>query len=74
MIFRRRHRRLDERVAAAEAEKELSRKRLQEVRERIVAPLREASERNQFADLIRRSLTEGHGGLGDSGPADNPPA
>lgn len=67
--FRRRHRELDARLAeataraeaaAAEAEKSLARQ--ESVREHVVKPLKRAAEHNQFADLIRNSLTEGNGG------------
>jgi hypothetical protein len=57
-----RHRRLDERVEEARGEAELSRLRLAEARVSVVAPLRAAAEHNEFADLIRQSLIEGHGG------------
>ena len=68
-LFRRRHHDdLDARVAdararaedaAAEARK--SQVRQEAVREHIVRPLRRAAERNQFSDMIRASLIEGHG-------------
>jgi hypothetical protein len=67
--FRRRHEELDARVdsATARAEKargeaDKSRERQESVRENVVAPLQRAAQHNQFADLIRRSLTEGNGG------------
>jgi hypothetical protein len=66
--FRRRHEELDKRVASATAraqdaagEVRKSQVRQEAVREHVVEPLLRASEHNQFADLIRRSLTEGHG-------------
>lgn len=66
--FRRRRDELDERVASATARAETaagearkSRARQEHVREHVVGPLQRAAEHNQFADLIRRSLTEGHG-------------
>lgn len=45
-------------VAEGEAEKSLIRQ--EAIRERVVEPLRQAAQHNQFATLIRRSLTEGH--------------
>jgi len=66
-IFRRRHPKLDARVAEARkraqeaaAEAELSQARQEQVRERVIRPLRKAGEHNQFAELIRASLIEGH--------------
>lgn len=66
--FRRRHADLDARVTDATARAEeargevrRSRERQETVREKVVMPLQRAAEHNQFADLIRRSLTEGHG-------------
>lgn len=69
-IFRRhRHADLDARVAEAEkradeaaGEARLSQVRHEAVVENVVRPLRRAGERNQFAELLRRSLIEGHGG------------
>lgn len=65
--FRRRREELDARVASATKRAEVaagearkSRVRQESVREHVVEPLRQAAEHNQFADLIRRSLTEGH--------------
>ena len=49
-----------ERIAAAEREVELSRQRLHDTRENVVKPLLAAADRNNFADLIRASLVEGH--------------
>ena len=49
-----------ERIAAAEREVELSRQRLLDTRENVVEPLMTAAARNNFADLIRASLVEGH--------------
>lgn len=49
-----------EQVAAAEREVELSRRRLRETHEQVVKPLRQAAEHNQFAELIRASLVQGH--------------
>lgn len=66
--FRRRGEELDERVASATARAETARDeagksqaRQEAVREHVVKPLQRAAEHNQFADLIRRSLTEGNG-------------
>jgi hypothetical protein len=53
-----------ERVAAAEREVELSRQRLNETRENVVEPLRAAAAHNNFAELIRASLVQGHRGGG----------
>lgn len=62
--FRRRRRELDARLAsataradAAAAEARKSRARQDAVREHVVEPLRRAAEHNQFAQLIRDSLT-----------------
>lgn len=67
MRFWFRHRKLEERAAQAAAgaedaarEAERSRQRLEAVRENVVTPMREAASRNQFADMLRRSLIEGH--------------
>ena len=49
----------DDRVAAAEAEVELSRQRLLDTHEQVVKPLRAYAERNSFAELIAASLTKG---------------
>jgi len=58
---------LDERVAAAKERAEsaaqearYSAERHEEVRTQVVAPLRKAAEHNQFAELIRATLTGGH--------------
>lgn len=66
--FRRRHEELDERVASATAraqeaagEARKSRDRQEAVREHVVRPLERAAEHNQFAQMIRDSLTEGRG-------------
>ena len=48
-----------ERLAAAEREVELSRQRLAETRENVVAPLEAAAAHNNFAELIAASLTQG---------------
>lgn len=67
--FRRRHDDLDARVADAERGAEeateqarVSRARHEDVVENVVKPLRRAAERNQFAELIRKSLVEGRNG------------
>ena len=58
---------LDARVAAAKEraesavqEAQLSAERREEVYTQIVAPLKKAAEHNQFAELIRATLTGGH--------------
>ncbi len=67
--LRRRHERLDARVASATARAETAREeagksqvRQESAREHVMIPLQRAGERNQFSDLIRRSLAEGRGG------------
>ncbi len=66
--FRRRHADLDARVAEAReraedaaAEARLSEARHEAVVEQVVKPLRRAADRNQFAEMIRQSLIDGHG-------------
>ena len=49
-----------ERLAAAEREVELSRRRLHDTRENVVKPLMAVAEQNNFAALIAASLTQGH--------------
>lgn len=49
-------------AARATAEAEKSAQRYEAVRRHVVRPLREAAESNQFASLIRRSLTADNGG------------
>jgi hypothetical protein len=68
-FLRRRHRELDARVADATARAEMAREeagksvaRQESVRENVVRPLRAAAEHNQFSQLIRDSLREGHRG------------
>ena len=63
-----RRRELDERVEDANRraddarkEAELSRHRQKMVEENVVAPLRRAATHNQFAEMLRRSLVQGHG-------------
>ena len=58
--------RLDARAAEAvqaaehaEAEAELSQRRLESIRQHVVEPLRDAAERNQFSEMIRATLTNG---------------
>ena len=60
MIFRRHKRELDERISQAQQAAEESRRRLDEVREQVVRPLRSAADHNRFADMIRASLLEGN--------------
>lgn len=59
--FRRfgRRRAAQQSLAAAAAERAESERRLAEVRERIVEPLRAAAARNNFAELIRQNLQAG---------------
>lgn len=62
-LFRRlRGAHLDEQVEKAREEAEKSRRRLEAVRATVVDPIREAGVRNQFADMLRRSLEVGHDG------------
>lgn len=49
-----------ERLRAAEREVELSRQRLRDAHEQVIAPLRGYAERNNFASLIAASLAHGH--------------
>lgn len=59
-IFRRRLEHREERLAEAQAEAERSQERLAYVREHVIEPITAAGQRNQFANMIRRSLIEGH--------------
>lgn len=63
MRWRRRHDRerdaADDRLAAADREVELSRRRLRETHERVIEPLRGYAEQNNFAALIAASLAQG---------------
>jgi hypothetical protein len=59
-IFRRRRQQQEKRLAAARAEADRSQERLAYVREHVVEPITAAGQRNQFADMLRRSLIEGH--------------
>lgn len=45
----------------ARREAEVSRRRQQEARERVIRPLERYDAHNQFASLIRASLREGRG-------------
>jgi len=47
------------RAAAAEAQEQVcvSQRREERIRAKVVAPLTEAAERNQFAEMLRHSLT-----------------
>jgi chorismate mutase len=49
-----------DRVADAEREVEVSRERLRETRENVVAPLKQAAAQNNFAQIIAQSLAQGH--------------
>lgn len=67
MRWRRRIAELDARVAAAkeraesaEQEAQYSAERHEEIRSQIVAPLKKAAEHNQFAELLRATLVNGH--------------
>lgn len=58
---------LDARVAAAKeraqeamAEAQVSAERHEEIRAQVVVPLKKAAEHNQFAELIRATLVNGH--------------
>lgn len=59
--MRHRHRDLDKRVERARREAEVSRKRLHQVREEVIAPLAQRAQENQFAELIWASLIKGRG-------------
>jgi hypothetical protein len=48
-----------DRLAAAEREVELSRRRLADTHEKVVRPLQAYAAHNSFADLIAASLTQG---------------
>jgi hypothetical protein len=50
---------LDERVAQARREAEVSRERLQHAREHVIRPLERRADTNHFAELLRQSLTGG---------------
>lgn len=54
-------RKQDEKIQEARAEAALSESRLAETRREVVKPLRERGVDDQFAEIIRRSLREGHG-------------
>jgi len=51
----------EERVEEAEREVEISRERLKEARDEVVKPLARLAARNNFAELVKASLTAGHG-------------
>ena len=53
-----RHKAAEARAAEARREVEVSRERLERVRAEVVRPLQEAGQRNQFAAMLRASLTE----------------
>lgn len=69
-IFRRirkRHEELDERVSdaydraeTARQEADLSQLRHETILHRVVIPLKKAGDHNQFAELIRKSIIDGH--------------
>jgi hypothetical protein len=59
-IFQRRREQQAARLARARAEADRSQERLAYVREHVVEPITAAGQHNQFADMIRRSLIEGH--------------
>ena len=50
-----------DRLAAAEREVELSRRRLRDAHENVVKPLDGYAAHNQFAELIRQSLIDRRG-------------
>jgi hypothetical protein len=50
-----------DRLAAAQREVELSRRRLADTHEKVVKPLRGYAAQNNFADLIAQSLINGPG-------------
>jgi hypothetical protein len=49
-----------ERAEAAVEEARYSAERHEEIRTQVVAPLKKAAEHNQFAELIRATLVNGH--------------
>jgi hypothetical protein len=49
-----------DRLAAAEREVELSRRRLQDTHENVVKPLQAYAAHNSFAEIIAQSLAQGH--------------
>jgi hypothetical protein len=51
-----------DRLAAAERELELSRRRLAETHENVVEPLNAYAAHNSFAEIIAQSLTQGRNG------------
>ena len=67
--WRRRRKDLDERVAAAQAAAEAARAevarskaRREMIREDVVKPRQRVAAHNQFADMIRATLVNGHDG------------
>ena len=48
------------RLADAEREVEISRQRLRDTHEQVIEPLRGYAERNNFAQMLRDSLVQGH--------------
>lgn len=53
-----------DRLAAAEREVELSRRRLADAHEHVVRPLRDYATENGWASLLADSLAAGHGKKG----------
>lgn len=51
---------LDARAHAAGQERELSGQRLEQAQRDVIGPLQAAGQRNRFAEMIARSLLEGH--------------
>ena len=51
---------LEARAHTAGQERDLSGQRLERAQREVIGPLQDAGQRNQFADMIRRSLLEGH--------------
>lgn len=62
MLFRkRRHKAAGQQARIRDGEADKSRERLHAIRENVTRPLAEKGRRNQFAEIIRASLIEGHG-------------
>ena len=61
-LWRRLMRKQDGKTERPRREAEVSRERQRETREQVIRPLEQYAEHNQFASLIRASLTEGRGG------------
>ena len=51
---------LEARADAAGQERNLSGERLERAQREVIGPLEAAGQRNQFAEMIRRSLLEGY--------------